>query len=71
MNQKSHQNDDKTGQSLLISTDDLAVLIGVSTRTIWRLLSAGKIIEPVRFGGTVRWNRAQIQEWIEQGCPSP
>ena len=71
MNQKYHQNDDTTGQSLLISTDDLAVLIGVSTRTIWRLLSAGKIIEPVRFGGTVRWNRAQIQEWIEQGCPSP
>ena len=57
--------------ALLISADELAVLIGVSTRTIWRLLSSGRLIEPVRLGGNVRWNREQVEEWIREGCPIP
>lgn len=60
----------KSERSLLISADDLAVLIGVSTRTVWRLLSSGKLIEPVRLGGNVRWNRSHVEEWIENGCPA-
>ena len=41
-------------EPLLIGAVELARLLGVSTRTLWRLRSAGELPEPVRFGGTVR-----------------
>ena len=66
-----HRITSENQEVLLISADDLAVLIGVSTRTVWRLLSSGRLIEPVRLGGNVRWNRERIEEWIREGCPTP
>lgn len=71
MREESRKEPQNSQRSLLISADDLAVLIGVSTRTVWRLLSSGKLIDPVRIGGNVRWNRELVEEWIHQGCPPP
>jgi excisionase family DNA binding protein len=62
---------DDSFPKLLVSAEELATILDVSQRTIWRLLSARKIPNPVRFGGTVRWRLAQVSEWIEQGCPQP
>lgn len=56
-------------QPLLISVDQLAMILGISTRSVWRLLSAQKIVEPVRIGGAVRWRFAEIKNWIDRGCP--
>lgn len=56
-------------EPLLISVDELAMILKISPRTVWRLLSAGKMIEPVRIGGAVRWRFAEVKNWIEQGCP--
>jgi len=53
----------------LITVEDVANLMQVSTRTIWRLLSAGKIPTPLRIGKSVRWRTNQIENWIEAGCP--
>lgn len=55
----------------LISVDELASMLGVSTRTLWRLLSAGKLIKPIKVGGSTRWRRSDVQQWIAQGCPAP
>jgi predicted DNA-binding transcriptional regulator AlpA len=41
----------------------------VSPRTLWRLLSAGKLPEPIRVGRSVRWRMSDIREWIDSGCP--
>ena len=38
-------------------------------RTLWRLLSAGKVPKPVRFGRNTRWREAEVKEWIDRGCP--
>lgn len=54
---------------LLIPADQLAKLLQISTRTLWRLLSAGRLPEPVRIGGSVRWRLDQVKQWIESGCP--
>jgi predicted DNA-binding transcriptional regulator AlpA len=43
----------------------------VSERTLWRLLSAGKVPQPVRIGRSTRWRYAEVREWIETGCPGP
>lgn len=54
----------------LLSVQAVAALLGVSTRHVYRLSDSGKIPRPVKLGATVRWNRAAIDEWIAQGCPS-
>ena len=59
----------EVGEPLLITAADLARLLQVSTRTLWRMRSAGDLPEPVRFGGTVRWRLGEIRKWIGEGCP--
>jgi excisionase family DNA binding protein len=54
---------------LLVRADEVARMMGVSERTLWRLLSAGKIPQPVRIGRSTRWRLAEIREWIAGGCP--
>ena len=54
---------------MAVSARDLAVMLGVSLRQVWRLNSAGKLPKPIRLGGSVRWNRAEIHQWFEAGCP--
>jgi excisionase family DNA binding protein len=53
---------------LLITAAELASLLQVSTRTLWRLRSAGKLPEAVRLGGAVRWQLDEIKKWIAGGC---
>lgn len=66
--------DENTGDStapppLFVTAAELAQLLRISTRTLWRLLSAHKIPEPIRLGGAVRWRLDLVQDWIDQGCP--
>jgi excisionase family DNA binding protein len=53
----------------LIKVDELAEMLGVSTRTLYRMVSAHKVPEPIRLGGCTRWRLDLVREWIEQGCP--
>jgi excisionase family DNA binding protein len=55
---------------LLISAEELAKLMHVSERTLWRLLSAGKVPRPVRIGRNTRWKLAEVTAWIDRGCPA-
>jgi excisionase family DNA binding protein len=59
---------DESETPLLITAGKLAALLEISTRTLWRLRSAGRLPEPVRLGGAVRWRREEIQKWIADGC---
>ncbi len=54
---------------LAIGARELAEMLNVSLRQVWRLNSAGKLPRPVRLGGSVRWNRQEVTEWFESGCP--
>jgi predicted DNA-binding transcriptional regulator AlpA len=44
---------------------------GIGTRTIWRLLSAGRFPKPdFRLGKrVVRWRASTIEEWMESHRP--
>jgi excisionase family DNA binding protein len=53
----------------LMTAEELAKLMQVSERTLWRLLSAGKVPQPVRFGRNTRWRAAEVTEWLAKGCP--
>lgn len=62
--------DEAPSEPLFVTATELAQLLRISTRTLWRLLSARKIPEPIRLGGAVRWRLELIQDWIEKGCPA-
>ncbi len=53
----------------LLTVEQVAELLQVSTRTVWRLRSAAKIPEPLIFGGSLRWRAAELRTWIDDGCP--
>jgi excisionase family DNA binding protein len=53
----------------LITPRELAHLLSVSVRTLWRLRSTGRLPAEIRLGGSVRWHRADALAWIAAGCP--
>jgi predicted DNA-binding transcriptional regulator AlpA len=60
----------REGDPPLLAVEDVGRLLSVSTRTVWRLRSEGKLPKPVKLRGTVRWNAAEIRRWIDAGCPA-
>jgi predicted DNA-binding transcriptional regulator AlpA len=48
---------------------DLAALLQLSVRQIWRLSDSGMIPGRFNIGSCVRWNREVIDKWIAAGCP--
>ena len=60
-----------TRTPLLVDATVVAELLGISPRTVWRLLSAGKLPKPVRLGRSVRWRKRLVEDWVSQGCPQP
>lgn len=53
----------------LLTAKQVAGLVQVCPRTVWRLRSKGWMPEPIRVGGAVRWRRNEIDQWIGNGCP--
>lgn len=57
------------GTPQLIEATEVAKMLGISPRTIWRLKDAGKVPNPISIGSMVRWRRGEITDWIAAGCP--
>jgi len=60
----------KTSNATLVNANELARMLSVSVRHIWRLKASGKLPKPVWIGGCVRWRVDDINLFIEMGCPS-
>ena len=56
-------------QPLAISARQLASMLGVSIRQVWRLNETGKLPKPMRLGGSRKWLRKEIEAFLEAGCP--
>ncbi|MEM7518372.1 MAG: helix-turn-helix domain-containing protein [Planctomycetota bacterium] len=61
---------DENDSQLLVTPQQVADLLQVSTRSLWRLRDAGKLPPPVKLGASVRWRRDEIEQWVKNGCPS-
>ena len=53
-----------TNEKTLLTAKDLAELLGVSLRSVWRRISDGTVPKPVRIGRLVRWHRQTIEQWL-------
>jgi prophage regulatory protein len=55
---------------VLLDVGAVARLLRISTRTVYRLSDRGAMPAPVRLGAAVRWRRADLDRWLEAGCPA-
>ena len=54
----------------LLRVEDVAQLLKLSKRQVFRLNSAGLICASIKVGhGAVRWRQTEILQWIGMGCP--
>lgn len=53
---------------VLVSCKTLAKMLSISTRTAWRLLSAGKLPKPVSLGGSKRFLMSDVNLFLECNC---
>ena len=50
----------------LLTVEDVARALAVSTRTVWRLVSAGELPPPQRIGKRLRrWRASDIEAYVE------
>jgi len=48
----------------------LAYVLKISTRQVWRLTKDGTIPPPISLGHAKRWSRAEIAAWLRAGAPA-
>jgi len=53
-------------QPLLLRADEVAHLVSISTRTLWRLVSSGQFPSPIYIGGSTRWRLSDIKSWVDE-----
>ncbi len=52
----------------LLDVGTVAGLLDCSARHVYRLADAGRLPRPIKLGQLVRWRRAEVLEWIADGC---
>lgn len=55
---------------VLLTVKEVAEMLGLSERTVYRLADAGNMPRPVKLGAAVRWRRNELERWIDDGCPN-
>lgn len=61
---------DRVGDPALLDVKQVATILRCSVRHVRRLADAGRMPLALRLGGIIRWDRAAIEAWISEGCPS-
>lgn len=57
--------------SLLLSTEGAAELLGIGRSHFYGLHSSGRLGPlPVKLGRRVLWNRKDLESWVMVGCPA-
>lgn len=62
---------DRRPEAALWCVDDLAAVMRVSSRTVWKWIASDRLPEGavVRLGRSVRIRREVVERWIASGCP--
>lgn len=72
MIRKSDSGDKPYSDDPLLLTDrEVAGLLSISRRTVWRLTSTGELPKPIKLGRASRWRRADLEAFISEVEVSP
>ena len=56
-------------ESELLTVKEVAELLAISQRTVWKFSVSGKLPAPITIGGKIkRWSRKSVMQWIEKGA---
>jgi predicted DNA-binding transcriptional regulator AlpA len=54
----------------LLSVSQVANLLAISTRTVWRMRDSGQLPQPIRVSrNLLRWRLSDIQNYMQIGTP--
>jgi excisionase family DNA binding protein len=48
----------------LLPKSEVAKLLGISPRSLYRLVADGKFPAPIKLGQLSRWRQSDVQQWI-------
>ena len=51
--------------ALLLTVNEVARLLGISVRSVWRLASAGELPSPLSIGRSKRWERRSLEAFVQ------
>ena len=54
-------------ESLTLTAEQCAALLQIGRTTWYRMVGSGKAPRQLRLTG--RWSRAEVQGWVDAGCP--
>lgn len=54
----------------LLDVGAVAAMLNCSRRHVYRLADGGRLPRPVKLGQLVRWRRAELLQWLDEGCPA-
>ncbi len=50
----------------LLTASEVARVLRISERSVWRLCADGKLPSPLHVGGAARWKKSDIEEWFQR-----
>ena len=53
----------------LLTAQQIATLLAISKRQIWRLADRGVLPGRITIGRLTRWRKDLINKWVAAGCP--
>lgn len=52
----------------LLTAREVAQILRISERSVWRLVSEKKLPGPLHVGGAARWSAPEIEQWLQQAA---
>ncbi|UCC30848.1 MAG: helix-turn-helix domain-containing protein [Phycisphaerales bacterium] len=56
-------------ECVALSAGQVARLLAISVRHVWKLHASGRLPVPIRLGRSVRWRRQELLAWLDADCP--
>ena len=57
-----------TQEKELLNVGEVAGMLNICARSVYRMADGGKMPRPVKLGSRVLWRRRELQNWIDAGC---
>lgn len=59
-----YPNNNPDDSKLLLKVNEVAMLLNISERSVWRLVSTEEIPRPIKLGRSRRWSREAIEQFV-------
>lgn len=50
----------------MLTAADVARMLAIGERSVWRKSQDGRLPPPIKIGGSTRWTKSSIRDWMER-----